>query len=489
MQAHDHTPVLGLDPENWDDFRALTHNVVDDMIDYMQTVRDRAAWTSPTVAAREALSQSVPFEPSDPAEVYAKVKEHILPFPTGNIHPRFWGWVMGNGTPAGFLADIIASAMNCHVSGYDQAATLVENQVLDWLKSMFDYPATGSGLLVSGGTAANLIGIAVPRNTLSGYDVRKRGIDQSLAGRLRIFASTETHGWIDRSCDLLGMGEDSICKVPTNGRDQVDVRLLREAIKSDREKGLCPFCLVGTAGTVATGATDDLSALADLAASEGLWFHVDGAFGALAKLSPKYQHIVAGMERADSIAFDMHKWGYMQYETGAILIRDGKNHQKAFSFSPSYLETFRGGIGIHPTEFASRGIQLSRGFRALRVWVNLMIYGIEKLGQEIERNIDDAQYLRSLVESAGDLELLGPAEMNVVCFRYNPGNLSQPHLDELNRELLITVQESGLAVPSNARIRGEFAIRIANTNHRTVRSDFDLLVNALKFEGSRLAHQ
>jgi len=477
--SHEMNPnekTTSLDPENWDDFRALSHQMLDDVIDYVSSVRERPAWQSPPEAAREAMRQPLPRGERDLAVVYEDFKQHIFPYPNGNIHPRFWGWVMGNGTAVGLMSDLLASAMNCNVSGLDQSPTLVENQVFEWLAEMLDFPKTSSGLLVSGGTVANLIGLAVARNTRTGFPIRKEGLHPETQGRLTVYASVATHGWLDSACGLLGLGESAFRKIATNNRDQVDVDALRAAIAADRAAGATPFCIVGTAGTVSTGATDDLNALANLAEEEQLWFHIDGAFGALAKLSPKFRYMVDGLERADSIAFDLHKWGYMQYETGAVLVRDAIAHKDAFSFAPAYLETFSRGIGIEPSLFASRGIQLSRSFRALRVWMNLATYGVDRIGAAIERNIEDAQYLRSLIEAEPRLELLGPAEMNVVCFRFQVAGMSETELDEFNRELLVKVQESGVAVPSNARIGGKFAIRVAHVNFRTIRSDFDLLI-------------
>lgn len=476
-----------LDPEDWDSFRSLAHRALDDMIDYLRTVRDRPVWQSPSSASRTALSSPLPRRGSELSEVYETFKEHILPYPTGNIHPRFWGWVMGGGTLAGLLADLLASAMNCHVSGYDQSATLVEKQVISWLAEMLELPSHASGLLVSGGTVANFLGVTVARNTRTGADIRSNGVQPKLHGQLTVYGSTATHGWAGRCCDLLGLGERAFRRVSVDKRHRVQINEMRELIRSDRERGYKPFCIVGNAGTVATGATDDLNALADLAQSENLWFHIDGAFGALAKLSPKYCFIVAGLERADSVAFDLHKWGYMQYETGVVLVRNAQSHKDAFSFAPSYLETFRGGIAVEPTEFASRGIQLSRGFRALRVWMNLATYGSDRIGRAIEQNIDDAQYLRERIEQEGALQLLGPAEMNVVCFRYWRAELTDFQLDELNREILVRLQESGLAVPSNARVSGCFALRVAHTNHRTRRDDFDVVLKAVLAIGNELA--
>jgi aromatic-L-amino-acid/L-tryptophan decarboxylase len=469
-------PNSSLDPADWEQFRAMGHQMLDDMVDYIRTVRDRPVWQSPPGDVRHAFQAGLPREPSSIEDVYGIFKQNILPYPTGNIHPRFWGWVMGNGTPIGMLSDLLASAMNCHVSGYDQAATLVERQVIGWLAEMLEFPPSASGLLVSGGTVANLIGVATARNHLSGTNVRKIGVNPNDTGQLTIYGSTATHGWAERSCDLMGLGADGYRKVPVDGHDRIRLDELVRIIREDRRQGCKPLCIVGNAGTVATGATDDLNALADIAAAEGLWFHIDGAFGALAKLSPKYRHLVSGLERGDSIAFDLHKWGYLQYETGAILVRDAQIHEDAFSFAPSYLETFTGGIAVKPTEFASRGIQLSRAFRALRVWMNFTVYGTDKIGAAIEQNIEDSQYLSAEIDAHPDLELLAPTAMNVVCFRIKPAGLTEAELDDLNARVLVRIQESGIAVPSNARIHGRFAIRVAHTNHRTIRSDFDLLI-------------
>jgi glutamate/tyrosine decarboxylase-like PLP-dependent enzyme len=481
MKPEDTRPAesLSLDPIDWEEFRALGHRMLDDMVEYLRTVRERPAWQSPPEETREFLRSPLPRKGAKASDVYEAFKQHILPYPTGNIHPRFWGWVMGNGTPVGLYADLLASAMNCHVSGYDQSASLVEHEVIGWLAEAVDFPKEASGLLVDGGTVANLIGVATARNTLESFEVRKEGINPQTTGLLRVYGSEATHGWAERSCDLLGLGTSGFRKVPVDASDRIRVDELARMMGEDRSRGDRPFCIIGNAGTVTTGATDDLEALVELAKSEHVWFHVDGAFGALAKLSPRHRRLVDGLEKADSLAFDLHKWGYMQYETGVVLVRNPEAHQRAFSFAPSYLETFKGGIAVKPTEFASLGVQLSRGFRALRVWMNLSVYGTDLLGALVEQNIDDSQYLARRVESEPELELLAPAPMNVVCFRYRQDGMSETETDAFNSALLVRLQESGVAVPSNARIHGRFAIRVANTNHRTTRSDFDLLIDTV----------
>ncbi|MEL7372651.1 MAG: pyridoxal-dependent decarboxylase, partial [Myxococcota bacterium] len=384
-----------LDPDDWEQIRSIGHVMLDDMFDYIRDVRERPAWQSPSEAARQAMASPLPRSGRSIREVYDQFKRSILPFPTGNIHPRFWGWVMGNGTPVGMLAELLGGAMNCHVSGYDQGATLVEHQVLRWLTELMDFPAGSTGLLVSGGTVANLIGVAVARNHVLGDEVRAEGVGRS---DVVLYCSEQTHGWIDRTAELLGLGRTAIHKIPVDTDHRLQLDVLKARIARDRSAGRQPLCVIGNAGTVACGATDDLEAIANLAAQENLWFHVDGAFGAMAKLSPQHRHIVDGLERADSVAFDLHKWGYMQYELGVVLFRDAKAHDAAFSFNPSYLDSFRGGIALNPTEFASKGIQLSRGFRALKAWMQLSTYGTDTIGNIIGQNIEQVAYLRRLID-------------------------------------------------------------------------------------------
>ncbi|MEM9064793.1 MAG: pyridoxal-dependent decarboxylase [Planctomycetota bacterium] len=465
-----------LDPSDWEEMRSIGHAMIDDMLDYLRNVRDRPAWQSPSAEARSLLMSPTPRTGRPLAAVYEEFKSAILPYPTGNIHPRFWGWVMGNGTPVGMLAELLGGAMNCHVSGYDQSATLVEKQVIGWLVELMDFPEDADGLLVSGGTVANLIGLTVARNHALTHEVRKAGIGGS---QTVVYASTQTHGWLDRSCDILGLGESSIRTIAVDENHCIRTDDLRQQIDEDRADGLNPICIVGNAGTVSCGATDDLNALADLAKHHGIWLHIDGAFGALTKLSPKYRVITDGLERADSIAFDLHKWGYMQYELGVVLVKNGNLHDGTFEFSPTYLDKFRGGIAPNPTEFASKGIQLSRGFRALKAWMQFSTYGTDAIGSAIEQNIDQVEYLRKLIASTPNLEQVGPSTMNVVCFRYVPEGKHLADTDEFNIELLVRIQESGLAVPSNARIEGVFALRVAHTNHRSTFEDFDVLIEAV----------
>jgi len=475
-----------LDPENWDELRALGHRMVDDLLAYLRTVRDRPVWRPIPGDVRASLKGPVPRAPEGADQAYADFRDYVLPHPMGNIHPRFWGWVMGTGTPLGALAEMLAAGMNPNMGGGDHVANLVEEQVLDWCKEMLGFPPDASGLLVSGGSMANLVGLAVARSARAGFDVRKRGV-RAAGGPLTVYASVETHSSVQKAVELLGLGSDALRLVPVNAELEIDVPALERMVRDDRADGCLPICVVGNAGTVGTGAIDDLRSLAHLCAAEKLWLHVDGAFGALATLVPEYRSRLAGMEQADSIAFDLHKWMYVPFEAGCTLVRDAEAHRRAFSLRPDYLTHAERGLAAGTLWFSDYGIQLTRGFRALKVWMSLKEHGLDKYARLVRQNIEQARHLAALVREAPDLELLAPVPLNIVCFRYVSPGRDEAALDALNQELLIQLHEQGIAVPSNLTVGGRFAIRVAITNHRSRREDFDLLVQEARRIGAELA--
>ncbi len=475
-----------LDPRDWDELRLLGHRMVDDMLAYLQQVRERPVWQSVPAEVKASLDEPAPMEPGDVAAVYDQFRRDILPYPTGNIHPRFWGWVMGTGTPVAMLADMLASGMNPHLAGYDQSAALVERQVVRWMAELLGQPADASGLLVSGGSMANLVGLAVARNAKAGFDLREVGLQEPGLPRLVFYGSRETHSWARKSAELLGLGNSAFRRVPVTADYRIDLAALRSAIAADRKSGARPFCVIGNAGTVNTGATDDLRALAGIARGEDLWFHVDGAFGAFAALAPSLREIVAGMEQADSLAVDLHKWGYLPFEVGLALVRDEASHRAAFATRSSYLDATPRGIVAGGLPFAELGVQLSRGFRALKVWMSLKTHGAHTLGRLVEQNVRQARHLRDLVLAHPRLELLAPVPLNVVCFRFTSPGLDDAALDGINQEILIRVQERGIAVPSSTVLEGRLALRVAITNHRSRLEDFDLLVGAVTSIGQEL---
>jgi len=308
--------------------------------------------------------------------------------------------------------------------------------------------------------------------------VRERGL-HSGGPQLTVYASSETHSSVRKAVELLGLGHEALRSIPVAQDYTIDLPALRERISADKAAGYRPICIVGNAGTVNTGATDDLRALAGLSRDEGLWFHVDGAFGALAALVPDLRHLVAGLDQADSVAFDLHKWLYMPYEVGCTLVRDQQAHRATFNVTPAYLASFDRGIAAGGFPFAERGVQLSRGFRALKVWMSFKTHGTDAFARLIHQNVRQAHYLAGLVTKHPLLELLAPAPLNVVCFRVKLPGKTDAELNALNQEILLRLQESGIAVPSQTMLDGRFAIRVAVTNHRSRREDFDLLVTSV----------
>lgn len=465
-----------LDPKDWQTMRKLGHRMVDDMITYLESIRERPVWQPIPESIKKNLKEPLPLDPQPPEDVYEEFLDNILPYPMGNIHPRFWGWVVGTGTAFGMLAELLAAGMNPNLGGGDHVANYVEAQVLDWCKEMLGYPLEASGLLVSGCSMANLVGLTVARNAMSDFDIRREGL---LAAQkpMTFYGSTETHSSNQKAIELLGLGSDAFRMIPVNAEFQIDINALEAAVSRDRAAGFQPICVIGNAGTVNTGAIDDLTALADFCEREKLWFHIDGAFGALAALSSDLRPLVAGLERADSLAFDLHKWMYMPYEIGCALVRNKAHHQRAFSLTPDYLAHAERGLAGGPLWFSEYGVQLSRGFRALKAWMSIKEHGIRKYGRLIKQNVAQANYLAQLVDNSPQLERLAPVSLNIVCFRFKTDCPDDQELNLINQEILVRLHEKGIAAPSYTNLSGKYCLRVAITNHRSRLEDFELFVD------------
>ncbi|MCA1382990.1 aspartate aminotransferase family protein [Bradyrhizobium sp. BRP23] len=467
-----------LDPQDWSEFRALAHRMLDETIDGIANVRARPVWRPIPDDVRAAFRADVPREASDLAEVYREFSEHVAPYATGNVHPGFMGWVHGGGTAVGMLAEMLAAGLNANLGGRDHMPIEVERQIVEWMRRLFLFPESASGIFVTGTSMANLMAVLVARTTALGTLARQHGIGNDGA-LLTAYTSQAAHGCISRAMDIAGLGTDALRKIAVDADHRIDVGALRAQIAVDREVGFKPFLVVASAGTVDIGAIDDLRAIAALCREEGIWFHVDGAFGALAILSPELAPLLGGIELADSIALDFHKWGQVPYDAGFLLVRDGEQHRQAFAQPAAYLSREARGLAAGAVWPCDLGPDLSRGFRALKTWFTLKTFGTDRLGRAIARSCALAKYLEARVLAEPRLELLAPVNLNIVCFRYRSG-------DAVNREIVADVQESGIAAPSSTTLDGKFAIRAAIVNHRTEEADIDALIAAvLQFGGQR----
>ena len=470
--------IGNLDPADWKSARAQGHRMLDDIFDYIENIRERPVWQPIPDSVRARFQAAVPTAATDLATVHDEFMRHILPFATGNVHPGFMGWVHGGGNVPGMLAEMLAAGLNANLGGRDHMPIEVERQITHWLRRLFEFPESASGLFVTGTSMANLLGVLIARTRALGVEVRRDGV--AATGKCLVaYASAAAHGCISQAMDLSGLGSAALRLVPTKEDHRIDIDALNGAIAQDRAAGLAPFLVVGTAGTVDTGAIDDLAALAAVARNERLWFHVDGAIGALAIMAPDIAPRLAGIQQADSIALDFHKWGQVPYDAGFILVRDGALHRDTFASPAAYLRRETRGLAagaLWPCDF---GPDLSRGFRALKTWFTLKVYGTEALGAMIARTCELARYLEIKIATAREFELLAPVSLNIVCFRYRGDDP-----DRLNAKIVADLHESGIAAPSTTMIGNRLAIRAAIVNHRTEPRDIDAMLTAMSKFGA-----
>lgn len=460
-----------LDPADWGDLRAQAHRMLDDMLDHLEQRRDLPLWQSAPAGARAAFRAGLPRDGQPLAAAYGTFRDHVLPYGAGNTHPGFMGWVQGGGTAVGMLAEMLAGGFNANCGGRDHMAHAVERQITAWMAELYGFPATADGLFLTGASQANFLAVLIARVRALGAGVRRAGMG---AARLTAYASAEVHGCVPRAMEMAGIGSDALRLIPVDAAGRVDIAAMAERIAADRAAGARPFLIVGTAGTVNTGAVDDLAALADLAQAEGAHFHVDGALGAFARLVPDLAPRFAGIERADSLAFDFHKWMQVPYDAGFLLCRDGAWQREAFAADNAYLSRAETGLAGGDWWPCDVGPDLSRGFRALKAWFTLTTYGLDRLGAMIGGTCALARHLADRVAAEPRLTLAAPVGLNVVCFR--------PARDTdgaLSARIVAALHAEGAVAPSVTRLGGRPAIRAAIVNHRTTRADIDALVEGV----------
>jgi len=475
-----------------EEIRRVGYRVIDLIADYLERLPDRPVFRPvPRELAERFLSAPAPVTGADAGRILAEFADVVAPYPFGNGHPRFWGWVNSPPVAIGALAEALAAAMNPSCAGGNHAAIYVERQVLNWFKEMLGFPQDSMGLLVSGGSMASLTALAVARHARAGFDVRREGL-QGGGRRLVLYVSEEGHGCLRKAAELMGIGGDNVRTVAVDGEWRMRTDDLQARITADLAAGHRPFAVAASAGTVNTGAIDPLADIAAVCRRFGLWFHVDGAYGAPAILSRQYRDALAPMALADSVALDPHKWLSIPVEAGLVLVKDAKAMRDAFSLVPPYLRTDDNvsGVGGLPW-FSEYGPQQTRGFRALKIWMALKHYGLRAYARAIEEHIDLARYLHERVRATADLEAVAAPGLSVVCFRYAPPALrGHPEkLDAVNRLLLERIQLGGEAFVSSTVVRGAFVLRACIINYLTRRADLDALVDLVVREGRALTAQ
>jgi glutamate/tyrosine decarboxylase-like PLP-dependent enzyme len=461
-----------LDPQDWQSLRQQGHRMLDDMFDYIENIRERPVWQPIPAAVRQSFREPLPKAPIPLAQAHAKFMMQVLPFAGGNAHPRFMGWVQGGGTPIGMLAEMLAAGLNANLGGRDQMPLEVERQIGFWMRDLFGFPETAAGLFVTGSSTANLMGVLVARTKALGVSSRSSGL-AALQPGLTAYAASSAHGCLTKAMDMCGLGTEALRWVAVDDQGQMDVNALSNMIAADQAAGLHPFFVAATAGTVNIGAIDPLAQIAAVAKQENLWFHVDGALGALGMLSSDVAPRLKGIELADSMALDFHKWGQVPYDAGYFLARNGADQLDTFASPAAYLARHSRGLAAGSPWPCDFGPDLSRSFRALKTWFTFVCHGTDQLGAVISHTCALAQYMKQRIEANAELELMAPVALNIVCYRFRCDDL-----DRVNTEIVVALHESGIAVPSATTLNGHAVIRAAIVNHRTNASDIDALLDA-----------
>ncbi|PYI76771.1 MAG: pyridoxal-dependent decarboxylase [Verrucomicrobia bacterium] len=469
-----------LDPSA-DEIRDWGNSVIQLMSDYLGNLRDRGVYRHMfSRRIRDRLDATLPTKGTDFDALLRVFREDIIPFSRQNAHPRMFGYVQSPGTPIAAFADLLASTLNANLTVWRSAPAPVEVErlTIDWIRQILGFNAEAGGLFVSGGSMANLAALAAARQT-----------KDCSSGRLRIYASSETHFSIVKAAALLGIGRENVCHIAVDERFRIRADDLVAKITADLEAGYVPLCVVANAGTVNTGAVDPLAEIREIANRFQLWMHVDGSYGALAILAKSARELFAGIERADSVALDPHKWLYLPVDVGCVIYRDPEIVRAAFAHEAEYTRI----IGQEADEafaFWDYGPELSRRFRALKVWMLLKGVGVSALSEAIENNLACARHLESMVRASDDFEMAAPVELSIFCFRHMPVQLrneSPKTIDAFNERLLVALQRDGSSYLSNATLGGRFALRGCVLNYRTTLRDMEILLDDLRRVAKSLA--
>lgn len=460
-----------------DEFKRLGYQVIDTLAQRLAELPDTPTRsTIPQELSDALLNEEIPQDGTDPESVIQRVADEVLPYPMGNVSPGFFAWVNSTPSPIGVLGELMSAAHNASTAGGHHSSTYIEHAVLNWLKQIMGYATVAGGILTSGGSTANLTALAVMRHVKATHNVREHGMrDQHMV----VYTSEQGHLCIQKSIEVLGIGNQHLRKIPVDADFCMNMDALKAAIAQDRLDGLHPVCVVASAGTVNTGAIDPLTEIADLCEAENLWFHVDGAYGGVGILAEQVAHLYAGIERADSIAIDPHKWLYVPIECGCTLVKDANTMRDTFSLMPSYVRD-DGGMPW----FMELGLQQTRQFKALKLWMTFQHIGINGYRELIARDIDLSSLLQLKIKARENFELIAAGELSITCFRYAPSGVG--NLDALNQEIITRLQEDGRVFTTGTVLNGQQVIRACIVNFRTQEADLDRLLDVIDEIGAEI---
>jgi len=477
------------------EIRAAGSAAVEWVATYCEALRELPLYPDVSGARlRERFSEPLPQNGRPFDDLLARFRDDIVAGSRHNGHPRFFGYVSAPGTAVAALADLLASTLNANLTAWRSAPAPVEieRQTIDWIREALGCPPGWGGLFTSGGSLANFTALAAARHRHCGA-VNETGMS-AVARPLRIYISSEGHHSTDKAAALLGLGRENVVRIPVDGNLRLDARELERRIAADRAAARDPFCVVASAGTVVSGAIDPLPEIAAIARREGLWLHIDGCYGGFARLAPSARERFAGIELADSIALDPHKWLYLPADCGCLLYRDPQALGSAFALGADYTRIAQTDAR-EAFAFWDYGPELTRRFRALKVWMTVAHVGARALGEAIEANLDCARHLAELVAASDDFEMLAPVELSIFCFRHlgaggrratTRSEDEERRLDAWNERLLAALQHGASSYLSNATVAGRFALRGCVLNYRTTRRDMEILLDDLRREAANL---
>lgn len=465
---------LTLDPTNWEASREAAHKIIDETFDFFRSLESKRCWTPLPQEVKLTLKEKAPAKGKSLTNVYDDYKNCILNYHQGNIHPAHFAWIQGGGNLTSAIADFLSSAFNANVSIGDHAARYVEQQVLDWCREMFRLPQQSTGLLLSGSSMANLTAMVAAKN---------RALSQKhKLELLTIYCSTETHSCIQKAARNIGFKEDAIRYIAANNQCQVNTAELNKQIEADLAAGFIPTILIGNAGTVNTGAIDPLDELSQIARKYKLWLHIDGAYGLPACLCESKREVLENLSKADSWAFDFHKLFNINYDVGCVFVKEGEllNHAFTIKNASHHIYNVNDGIAGKIPSTDDIGFELSRSFKALKIWMTIKEFGFDHIVGMINEKLEQAKYLQQKIEEHPNLQLITAAQISIVTFQYVHNSLDETLIDNLNKAIVLELQQRGIAAPAITMVNNKTAIRVCITNHRTNTTHLDIMIKEIE---------